>query len=275
MLREESRYEDTRMETRTLEDYCEFAFGVQFLRRPHGAMPEYVVSAIDSLLQRLPEHGLAHANEQAFPLKAFKEKLSRAMNENMQPFVRGMPDNWINALSTIMEPVVRNVGSEGRTIVLTRLNQNAASARLRSFREGNLTAEQDAIKAEAIRCMEVGAYRAAMVMGWNLVYDVLRRWIFDKHLAEFNAVLTAKIQRKNKPYSAIKEYSEFFAVQERDALDWSLQGNLFNDKVHRALVERLDRRNDHAHANFRHPDATQVMGYINELLAIIEDRPFF
>lgn len=103
---------------------------------------------------------------------------------------------------------------------------------------------------------------------------MLRRWIFDRHLAEFNAVLTTKIQKKNKTYAAISEYSEFFVLQERDVLDWSLQGGIFNDKVHRALVERLDRRNDHAHPNFKHPDAAQVMGYITELLGIVEDKRF-
>lgn len=149
------------METRTLEDYCEFAFGIQFLRRTHGAKPEYVIGAIETVLRLLPEYGMVHASEQANPLKTYKEQLLRATSENMQPFVKGMPDNWINALSTIMEPVVRNVASEGRTIVLTRLNPNAVSARLRLFRTGNLTTEQDAIKSEAIRCLEVGAYRAA------------------------------------------------------------------------------------------------------------------
>src|SRR5213078_2611667 len=39
---------------------------------------------------------------------------------------------------------------------------------------------------EAIRCFEVGAYRSAIVMTWNLAFDHLLHWVFKSHLATFN-----------------------------------------------------------------------------------------
>ncbi len=218
--------------------------------------------------------GLVHAAELATPLDQYSKRLHVASFDQPLTFDKGMPSEWAAPLSGVIESVVVCLRSEGRKVQLAELKSSAVSQRLRDFGQGNLTPEQEALKSETIRCLEIEAYRAAMVLGWNLAYDRVRRWIFDKKLAEFNVVLTTKERKKGEFYAAVSGYSDFFVLGERDVLNWSLQAAVFNDKVHRALVERLDRRNDYAHANFKHPDFTQALGYIHELLTTIEDQPF-
>ncbi|MBX3439338.1 MAG: hypothetical protein KF861_17755 [Planctomycetaceae bacterium] len=51
---------------------------------------------------------------------------------------------------------------------------------------------------EALLCLGVGAHRAAIVMGWNLAYDHLRRWLFSdqNRIQRFNSVLKTKYKDK-------------------------------------------------------------------------------
>jgi hypothetical protein len=47
-------------------------------------------------------------------------------------------------------------------------------------------------------------------MGWNFAYDVIRQWVFDNHVAEFNQAL-ATYQHKGKArYSPIQVYEDIF-----------------------------------------------------------------
>jgi hypothetical protein len=61
--------------------------------------------------------------------------------------------------------------------------------------------EQMIFLDEAITCLRAGAYRAAVVMGWNLAYDHVRRWVFKNHLPAFNAELTS---RRNRHGAALR-----------------------------------------------------------------------
>ena len=50
---------------------------------------------------------------------------------------------------------------------------------------------------EALRCYKAGAFRAAIVMCWNLAYDHLLTYILKHKLSEFNCQWPASFQKRN------------------------------------------------------------------------------
>ena len=115
-------------------------------------------------------------------------------------------------------------------------------------------------------------------MGWNLAYDYIRQWVFNNHLAAFNASLTTEYTRRsgNPVYSAISEYSDFFSgtPSERTVIDTCELANIFGEKIRDNLRFLLRRRNDYAHPTFRTPTREQTNAYVKDLLDIICDSPF-
>jgi hypothetical protein len=55
--------------------------------------------------------------------------------------------------------------------------------------------ERDFLK-EAIDCYEVGAYRAAIIMGWLLTLDHMFEYIFRHKLTNFNAALAKNTDKR-------------------------------------------------------------------------------
>ena len=45
---------------------------------------------------------------------------------------------------------------------------------------------------EALTCYRDRAFRATIVMTWNLAYDHLLNWIMANHLARFNAAISVR-----------------------------------------------------------------------------------
>jgi hypothetical protein len=135
-----------------------------------------------------------------------------------------------------------------------------------------LTDTQMKLLEETIRCLEVQAFRSATVMGWNLAYDIVRQWIFDNHLTQFNTDLTAKYPSMGVQIAA---YSDWFDGKptEYQVLDACKQ-NIITGRVNDRLGHYLRERNDCGHANFKNPTMERTNGYIQSLLEIVNDKPF-
>ena len=56
--------------------------------------------------------------------------------------------------------------------------------------------EENVFLDEAIKCYEISAYRASIIMVWNLTIDHLYEYILAKKLTEFNTVLAASTDRR-------------------------------------------------------------------------------
>ena len=263
------------MQSLRLSEYFHVAFQMQAVKKAERENSDQVMNSIDNLIGFFELKGFKHTMAHVRPLKDTGSRLKKYSNSGVISPKDGVPDFIAAELLKAMTPIISAASSEASDMVMAQLNRGAASERLRNFGGTTLTADQAALKEETIRCLEIEAYRAAMVMGWNLVFDCVRVWMMEpSRLAKFNGELTKKERKKGVRYEPIGDYSDFFVLGERDVLNWSLQSGLFSEKVHRALIERLERRNDHAHANFKHPDSTQALGYIHELLTTIEDTPF-
>ncbi len=102
--------------------------------------------------------------------------------------------------------------------------------------------------AEAIKCYRVEAYRACVVMTWNLAYSHLLHWILTdaKRLSDFNAAIAQRYPKKT--LVKITAYDDFLEeLKESEVIEICNTGNLINSNVVRILREKLGKRNTAAH----------------------------
>jgi hypothetical protein len=100
---------------------------------------------------------------------------------------------------------------------------------------------------EAIKCYRVEAYRACVVMSWNLAYSHLLHWILNdpKRLQNFNAGIPNRYPKK--PPLTISKYDDFEELKESEVIEVCNSAGLVNGNVIRILREKLGKRNMAAH----------------------------
>jgi hypothetical protein len=185
----------------------------------------------------------------------------------------------VHQLDLTMQAVQQVLMHEAVQRQVIALDTGAVSGRLRTLpSDVSLTATQELLLTETMRCLEVGAFRSASVMGWNLTYDYIRQWVFDNRLTEFNTALTTRFSSDHP--TPITRYDEFFTRRRlgehrfldicADALSGPIIGGaLFND-----LTQYLRLRNNYAHSNFVTPTSYTCNAYIEHLITIITSSPF-
>ena len=101
--------------------------------------------------------------------------------------------------------------------------------------------------AEAIKCYRVEAYRACVVMTWNLAYSHMLHWILNdaKRLADFNAAIPRRYPKK--PPLTIAKYDDFEELKESEVIEVCNSAGLVNGNIIRILREKLGKRNNAAH----------------------------
>jgi len=99
---------------------------------------------------------------------------------------------------------------------------------------------------EAINCYKVKAYRAAIVMTWNLTYNHLIHWIFNDpaRVAALNVAIPKRIL-KNPPLA--KAPQDLEALKEFDVVELCGSAALISSNVAKILKEKLTKRNMAAH----------------------------
>jgi hypothetical protein len=100
---------------------------------------------------------------------------------------------------------------------------------------------------EAMKCYRVEAYRACIVMTWNLAFDHLLRWILKdaKRLAEFNASILRRYPKKSPLTIATQEHFE--ELKESEVIEICNSASLVSGNVIKILKEKLTKRNTAAH----------------------------
>lgn len=117
---------------------------------------------------------------------------------------------------------------------------------------------------ETLICFRNKAFRASIVMTWNLAYDHLCEWILSKHLPEFNTRLPIRYPKAD--ISSVAKRDDFSELKESQVLEVCRSGGVTSDAVHKILKEKLDRRNMAAHPSgvaFLQPTAEE---YIRDLV---------
>lgn len=107
-------------------------------------------------------------------------------------------------------------------------------------------AEQTFLK-EALRCYSVEAYRACIVMTWNLSFHHLLNWLLADpvRLATFNAAIGKR--NSKKAHLVMRAYDDFEDLKEREVIDICNTAGVITGNLHKILVAKLDIRNMAAH----------------------------
>jgi hypothetical protein len=96
---------------------------------------------------------------------------------------------------------------------------------------------------ETLLCFRAGAYRAALVMAWNLAYDHLCSWILASHLVAFNSAIPRRYPKNGKQVSKRDDLTDF---KEIEVIEIANTAGLTANS-HKVLDEKLKKRNMAAH----------------------------
>lgn len=130
---------------------------------------------------------------------------------------------------------------------------------------------------ETLKCLQVEAFRAAIVMGWNLAFYHLRNWIFCHKLEAFNAVLITKRKSKRSEikYDAIEGLDDFYAHRESFIIETCKEAKLIDKHESEILAAGLKERNRHAHPNSVKTDSAIAAGHVSKLIREIVNNEKF
>lgn len=99
---------------------------------------------------------------------------------------------------------------------------------------------------EAINCFEISAYRAAIVMVWNLTIDHLFEYILNKELSNFNIALAKNTDKRIK-ISIVSSKDDFSEIPENKFIEFCRSGNIISNDIRKILDTKLGIRNSYAH----------------------------
>jgi hypothetical protein len=122
----------------------------------------------------------------------------------------------------------------------------AVSSLLRGLVEKVSTDAEQTFLEETLKCYSVGAFRAAIVMAWNLAYSHLENWILaqPERVDRFNASLAIKYQKRTERLSDHDSFAEF---KEFDVIETAAHAKMISKNVSELMKEKLKRRNAAAH----------------------------
>ena len=100
---------------------------------------------------------------------------------------------------------------------------------------------------EALTCYSFGAYRAAIVMCWNLAFYHLCNFILKDttRLTDFNLALPKRYPKAS--ITGIATFDDFSRLQQHEVLEVCNSAHLVSKNAFKILKEKLDRRNIAAH----------------------------
>ena len=99
---------------------------------------------------------------------------------------------------------------------------------------------------EALNCYRVKAYRAAIIMTWNLAYDHLVRWILADagRVQALNSGIAGKYPKKNLVVAKVEDLDD---LKESELIEAARTGKLLDKNTYQILKDKLTRRNTVAH----------------------------
>ncbi len=121
---------------------------------------------------------------------------------------------------------------------------------------------------EALICYRNGAFRAAIVMAWNLAFDHLLTFVLKHHLASFNRQWPATFAKQHQKarVQAISTRDDFSELRESEVLTICKSARIISPDLYRILDEKLGRRNTAAHPSTVTVSQIQAEGVIDDLV---------
>lgn len=108
--------------------------------------------------------------------------------------------------------------------------------------------ERDFLR-ETINCYRAQAFRASIVMAWNLAYDHLCRYVLAKQLANFNSQYPKSFPKlhANASMKLVAVMDDFSELKESQVIQICRSANIISNDVSKVLNEKLGTRNSYAH----------------------------
>lgn len=125
--------------------------------------------------------------------------------------------------------------------------------------------EQNIFLNEAIKCYEIEAFRASIVMVWNLTVDHLYEYILSKKLTEFNTVLASNTDRRVR-ISSVSVKDDFSEIPEGKFIEFCRQSIIISNDVRKILEEKLGTRNTYAHPSNMTLAESKAIEFIEDLV---------
>lgn len=131
---------------------------------------------------------------------------------------------------------------------------------------GKVSSESERLfLSEALACYRNKAFRAAIVMTWNLAFDHLLNWIIAKHLGAFNSAIIRRYPKRVGVAMTTKEdFNEAF--KESEVLEVCGTAGILLDNTKKILNEKLTRRNMAAHPSLVEITQFQAEDVITDLV---------
>jgi hypothetical protein len=138
------------------------------------------------------------------------------------------------------------------------------STTLRSLIGKLATTDERDFLDEAIKCYEVQAYRAAIVMVWILTLDHLQDFIIKHHLGSFNIEL-AKVKDKRVKVTTIATKDDFSDMPENKFIEITRAALIISNDVRKILDGKLGIRNSYAHPSNISLSPVKAADFITDL----------
>ncbi|HEV2120512.1 MAG TPA: hypothetical protein VGS11_10495 [Candidatus Bathyarchaeia archaeon] len=115
---------------------------------------------------------------------------------------------------------------------------------------------------EALDCLRVKAWRAAIIMTWILTMDHLYDFVLATKLGDFNAALA-----KNLRYASlsIRNKQDFEEIKESDFIQIARSAGILTNDQRKLLDEKLAFRNSCAHPSTIVVTESKVTAYLEDL----------
>jgi hypothetical protein len=115
---------------------------------------------------------------------------------------------------------------------------------------------------EVIKCYEVGAFRSAIVMMWNLTINHMFDYVLKHKLSEYNTALTNKFGKKAKLVSTKEDFSIY---RESEIIEILKSSRIIDKNIRKILDNKLGVRNTFAHPSNLIVVESKVVDVIEDL----------
>jgi len=122
---------------------------------------------------------------------------------------------------------------------------------------------------EAIKCLQVGALRAAVVFLWSGAIYTLH----EKALSANNKQLNDAIRKHYPKAPKVSKIEDFAYIKDRTFLDATVDSGLFDKGVRDTLADCLDLRNRFGHPSKAKLGPKKVSSFIEDILSHVTHSP--
>lgn len=118
---------------------------------------------------------------------------------------------------------------------------------------------------ETIKSVEVGAYRASVIMVWILGLDHLYNYILSSKIDDFNAKLAMQNNKRIR-VATIQSKDDFSEIPENIFIGLCREANIISNDVRKILEEKLGTRNSCAHPSGIKISKNKAVEFIKDIL---------